>query len=203
MWIGAVMLAGLINVMTPWWIYGVRVADCFVPTTLQVGASLYDGLNPTATGASNMNFVEQFVEDLRRERVATQRETPEPFEVRLDRRFRDAALSWAREHPAHVAQLAVVKVFRTWNVWPNEPSLSSWPIRLAVCFSYVPVLILGIVGAGRTIRRGWPYLLCWLPAVYFTLLHVVFVSSIRYRQPAMLMLIVLAAGAIGMMKDER
>jgi hypothetical protein len=48
----------------------------------------------------------------------------------------------------------------------------------------------------RTFRRGWPYILCWLPAVYFTLLHTVFVSSIRYREPAMLAMLALAAGAL-------
>ena len=42
-------------------------------------------------------------------------------------------------------------------------------------------------GAGRMY-------LCWLPAVYLTLLHVVFVSSLRYREPAMLALLALAAG---------
>jgi hypothetical protein len=62
-------------------------------------------------------------------------------------------------------------------------------------FTYGPVSVLAVVGAGLFTRRGWPYALCWLPAVYFTALHLVFVSSIRYRQPAMLTLIVLAAGA--------
>ena len=116
-------------------------------------------------------------------------------------------LDWARAHPLRVAQLAGVKVLRTWNLWPNEPGLSSWPVRIAVCCTYLPVLLLGIVGAGRTIRLGWPYILCWLPALYFTLLHAVFVGSIRYRQPAMFGLIVLAAGVVGArgrprMKDE-
>ena len=40
---------------------GVRV----FPTTLQVGASLYDGLNPRANGESDMWFVPQFAADQR------------------------------------------------------------------------------------------------------------------------------------------
>jgi len=184
------MLAGLVLVMTPWWVRNGAVTGRFVPTTLQVGASLYDGLNPEATGASDMAFVSRLSRQVRRE-------AGEPFEVRLDRRMREEALSWARQHPGEVARLALVKLYRMWNLWPNEPSLSSWPVRIVVALSYLPVLLLGLCGAARTIRGGWPYWLCWLPAVYFTALHVIFVSSIRYRQPAMLGLIVLAAGVIG------
>ena len=54
-----------------------------------------------------------------------------------------------------------------------------------------------MVGGVRTLARGCPYWLCWFPAVYFSALQAVFVGSIRYRQPAMLGLIVLAAGVIG------
>ena len=77
-----------------------------------------------------------------------------------------------------------------------------WFIRWAVFFTYTPLLILAIIGAWRTAGRGWPYILCWLPAVYLTLLHVVFVSSIRYRDPAMLALLALAAGA-GLRRRDR
>jgi hypothetical protein len=38
--------------------------------------------------------------------------------------------------------------------------------------------------------------LAWLPAVYLSLVHVVFVGSIRYREPAMLAMTVLAAGVL-------
>jgi hypothetical protein len=99
-------------------------------------------------------------------------------------------------NPGRALQLAGVKFLRMWNLWPNEPRLRSWPVRLAVFFTYTPLLILAIICAWRTLGRGWPYLLCWLPAVYLTLLHVVFVSSIRYREPAMLALLALVAGGI-------
>jgi len=188
--VAGAMLGGLVLVMLPWWARNAAVAGRFVPTTLQVGASLYDGLNPEATGASDMRFVSRFTEHVRRE-------PGEPLEVSLDRRLRAEALCWARQHPGEVARLALVKLYRLWNLWPNEPTLSSWPVRVMVALGYLPVLILGLWGAARTIRGGVPYWLCWLPAVYFTALHVIFVSSIRYRQPAMLGLIVLAAGVIG------
>ena len=42
------MLAALAVTMMPWWIRNYRVVGRFVPTSLQVGASLYDGWNPEA-----------------------------------------------------------------------------------------------------------------------------------------------------------
>ncbi|MDY0166978.1 MAG: glycosyltransferase family 39 protein [Thermoguttaceae bacterium] len=189
--VGMAVLAAMLVVLAPWWIRNWRVTGYFVPTTLQVGASLYDGISPQATGASDMVFVEGFVDEERRRDA-----DPVPFEVRLDRRMRREAVEWAKQHPGRVAHLAAVKFVRMWNVWPNEPQLSSWPVRLIVAGTYVPIMVLALAGAWRTFRLGWPYVLCWLPAVYFTLLHMVFVSSIRYREPAMLALIVLAAGAV-------
>ena len=120
------------------------------------------------------------------------------FERRFDRRLHDAAHRLGRgESRPRPVELAGVKFLRMWNVWPNEPRLkASWLGRLAVLFTYTPLLIFAIIGAWRTAGRGWPYRLCWLPAVYLTLLHVVFVSSIRYREPAMLALLALAAGEL-------
>lgn len=194
--LGVALLSGLVVAMLPWWIRNAQVTGHFVPTTLQVGASLYDGWNPKANGASNMYFVPAFFEAEDRQPAAAGGSPSDTFEHRLDRRFSTAAVAWAQSHPGEALRLAWVKFVRMWNFWPNEPSLSAWPIRLAVAFTYLPVLVLAVFGVWKTIRDGWPYILCWLPAVYFTLLHVVFVSSIRYRQPPMLALMVLAAGFV-------
>jgi len=191
----ATMLAGLCLTMLPWWIRNYRIAGRFVPTSLQIGASLYDGISPTANGASDMSFVGQFVAEQRQADAEPGADLHGLFEDRLDRRMRNAALDWAREHPGKVLALAGRKFLRIWSFLPNASEFQSRWLRLVLALTYAPVIALALVGVWRFARRDWPYLLCLLPALYFTCLHVIFVSSIRYRQPAMLPLIVLAAGA--------
>jgi 4-amino-4-deoxy-L-arabinose transferase-like glycosyltransferase len=197
--IAGVMLAGLCVTMLPWWIRNYQIAGRFVPTTLQVGASLYDGIGPQATGISEMSFVPRFV----REQVAADEalaNAGEPlagiFEDRLDRRMQKAAVEWGTQNPGRVLELAGVKFLRMWSPLPNAAEFQSTMLRLALAITYTPVILLALIGLWRFAPRGWSYLLCFLPAVYFTCLHCVFVSSLRYRQPAMLVLIVLAAGVI-------
>jgi hypothetical protein len=195
--VGATMTAALALTLLPWWVRNYEVTGRFVPTTLQVGASLYDGLSPTANGASDMRFVEKFYREQRAADAGQAGELPATFEYRLDRRMRAAAIEWASQHPASVVRLMRVKLLRMWSPWPNAADMQSWTFRVAVALTYTPLVVLGAWGGCVSWRRGWPYRLCLLPAVYFTCLHVVFVSSIRYREPAMLPLIVLAAGLIG------
>jgi 4-amino-4-deoxy-L-arabinose transferase-like glycosyltransferase len=194
--IAAIMLACLCLTMLPWWVRNYQVAGRFVPTSLQVGASLYDGISPTATGASDMSFVGQFVADQRADDAEPGADASGLFEDRLDRRLRDAALDWARQHPSRVAALMAIKFARMWSFVPNANEFQSRWLRLILAATYTPIICLALVGVWRFTRRDWPHLLCVLPAVYFTLLHIIFVSSIRYRQPAMLPLIVLASGVI-------
>jgi 4-amino-4-deoxy-L-arabinose transferase-like glycosyltransferase len=197
------MFVGLCVTMSPWWIYTWSVAGRFVPTSLQVGASLYDGLSPTATGASNMRFVAAF-EDAQR---VYDEDHPPPagqlFEDRLDETMKQASLKWAGEHPQRVLELAAIKLLRIWSPWPNAAEFQSNKLRLVLMISFVPSMILAAIGTYRSRQPGipgnkscWIVLLLWLPAVYFTLLHMIFVSSIRYRQPALVPLLILAAVAV-------
>lgn len=190
---GLAAVLGTCLVMTPWWVRNARVTEHFVPTTLQVGASLYDGLNPAADGSSDMSSGDRLATEFR---TTWNPAAGENFEYALDRHLRAAALTWASAHPVAVLELAAAKGLRMWNIWPNEPAFRSWSLRLAVLATYAPLLVLAIAGAWKLRHRGWATALLWLPAVYFTLIHAVFAASIRYRQPALFPLAVLAAAAL-------
>lgn len=194
--VGLTILVALSLGMAPWWIRNWVVTGRFVPTTLQTGASLYDGLNPAATGASDMRFVQRFSREQRQADAAGDSADESTFEFRLDRRMREAAITWALDHPGRVVQLMCIKFVRMWNVWPNAEMFGNWWMGLVLMVGYVPVAVCGVWGVCQFTRRGWPCALCLLPAVYLTIGHVIFVGSIRYRQPAMLAIIVLAAGAV-------
>jgi 4-amino-4-deoxy-L-arabinose transferase-like glycosyltransferase len=190
------VVVGLAFSMLPWWIRNYVVAKRFVPTTLQVGASLYDGISPTASGASDMRFVGHFVAEQRAADAQAEFPPPGLFEDRLDRRMRQAAVAWAKRNPRRLLELVGIKLLRMWSILPNAGEFQNRWLKLTLAFTYPPVMILALVGAWRFSDRGWPIWLCCLPAIYLTCLHVIFVSSIRYRQPAMLALIVLAAGLV-------
>ncbi len=161
---------GLIAVMMPWWVRNARVYGKFVPTALWMGASLYDGLSPTATGASRMDFLAE----------------PEFWpldEETQDARLRERALAFARENPGRVLELAAIKAGRFWSPWPNADSFQSTALAVASALVTIPQFALLAIGLWDRRRDARALILLGLPLVYTFLLHLVFVSSIRYRVP--------------------
>ena len=96
--LGMVMLLPLALVMTPWWQRSQRLTGHFALTTLQVGASLYDGLSKWATGASNMEPAAEEERLYREHAPAEEDETPADVEYRVDQRLRNGP--WAGWAPS-------------------------------------------------------------------------------------------------------
>jgi 4-amino-4-deoxy-L-arabinose transferase-like glycosyltransferase len=176
--------------LTPWWVRNWNVTGHFVPTTLWVGASLYDAWNEHATGASNMRFMD------RPDEYGLATELNQMSEWEQDRYLRSEAWRFAREHPGRIAELAWIKFIRFWNPLPNASEWRSWPLRLVSLFTCGPSLALAAIAAWRQ-RRNWSLLaILGGPVVYFCIVHLIFVSSVRYREAAMLPVFGLAAAAL-------
>ena len=159
------MMLGLVTAMLPWWIRNAYVMGHFVPTMLQVGASLYDGLNPKPPAASNMEeFVPRFAAEERRAAASTARDgRSRRIAARTSARSADAGggpgLGWA--NPGRTLILAGVKFLRMWNVWPNEPRLCQLADPFGGVFHVYPVADFchnwrwrTLTGAGRMYFAG-------------------------------------------------
>ncbi len=167
----AFVALGVAIAMAPWWVRNGQVFGRFVPTALWSGASLYDGISPTADGSSDMRFLGE-----RRFRVLG--------EIEQDRALSDEATRFAREHPGRVAALAIIKAGRFWCPWPNAESFRSRWGAVASAFITLPTFVLLAVGVWDRKRDVRALVLLGGPLLYFFALHLIFVSSIRYRIPA-------------------
>jgi Dolichyl-phosphate-mannose-protein mannosyltransferase len=183
---GAMIFAlGLALVMSPWWVRNARIYGRFVPTALWMGASLYDGLNPRATGASDMSFLGD-------------REIWPLGEQDQDAELRRRAIAFVLEQPTRVFNLALVKLGRYWSPWPNAEGFRSPVLKLAGAIVELPLFGLMVLGAWDRRRDPRAWALLAGPVLYFCLLHLVFASSMRYRLPGEMPALGLAA--IGWMR---
>ena len=186
-WAVSMALMGL--VMLPWIVRNYRVFERFVPATLQVGESLYEANSPHADGGPAMDRIDWVAE----------RGGVEMGEYDNNEYYKRAAVRWMREHPGRMAALAVEKFKRFWNPLPNYGPYRR-PLYAAVSLlAGVPLLILAAVGALR--RRGSAFGLLIGPVLYYTLMHMIFVGSVRYRIPVMPFVVLLAAAGAMHLRD--
>lgn len=170
----------------PWAWRNDRVLGEPILLTTRTGISLYDGLGPRADGSSNLAFTRDMA-------------AHELGEAEWDRWFRNEALKTIWADPARVARLALIKAGRTWDPLPHAAEAQSTGVRIISGVWTIGVYALALAGLviWRRHRGVLGYLL--LPAIYLTLIHMVFVGSIRYRLPAMpLIELIAAVGACGL-----
>ncbi|MFO0957356.1 MAG: glycosyltransferase family 39 protein [Isosphaeraceae bacterium] len=182
--LASLVVLGFLIAMAPWWARNARVLHRFVPTAIWGGASLYDGLNPHATGASDMSFLEE--PDL----VGLD-------EVAQDRELKARAWRFARENPGRSLELAAIKAARFWSPRINAEGYRSPALGVATSVWTWPLY--GLMAAGLFQHRRDPraWVLLAGPLLYFAAIHLLFVGSVRYRVPAMVPAIGLAALAAG------
>ncbi|MEQ1828100.1 MAG: hypothetical protein ABL921_19225, partial [Pirellula sp.] len=183
---------GICTAMSPWWIRNYVVTGKFVPTTLQVGASLYDGWHPGASGSSdeNMEFVNAFAVEQSNEddaKLNAGKPLESTYEYRLNRRLQNAAIAWALENPSDAGKLGLVKLAKTWSPLPVAREIGGAWVRWMEAVGYSVIVILAAVGLWATRRSPGAWLTA-MPCLYFAILHMFFIGSVRYRQPAVLVL---------------
>jgi len=182
----AVYLACFCGLMLPWVVRNYRVSGHFVATTLQVGRSLYEANSPYATGGPAMHLID-WEKEIGGKKFS---------EYELDAYFKRKAVRYIVNNPMRFVWLGLVKGARFWSPVPNAEEFRRLPYILVGLLTYCPVMVLAVVGIYESRRAFRLKELLLLPAVYFGLLHMVFVGSVRYRIPVMPLLFPFAGYAL-------
>ena len=171
--------------MLPWGLRNRAVVGSPAWLSANGGVTLYDAQGPQADGSGDQSFLLQ-IEEIRG-----------LGEVERDRVLYRLALAQMRSDPARVLKLAWVKFKRTWSLTPNFSEYSGGATALVSAAFTSTALLLALIGVWRVfrVRPAWVLLLV-LPVVCFTLLHCVFIGSLRYRIPLMPFVEMLGAATV-------
>ena len=175
--IGILFLFFVITI-APWTIRNHLVFHRFIPITAVGGRVLWEGNNPKSMGGPCQYWPEE-IEEL--------------SEIEQDRYLARAAINLIKHNPARFLKLMGIKFVRFWNVIPNAPQYSRPRDKIISLSSYGLILPFSIVGMLLSWKMWRKTLLLYLLIAFFTLFHMVFLASIRYRDPIMPFVIIFAA----------
>jgi hypothetical protein len=181
-WLTAAVCVVQLAVLSPWLIRNHQRLGVYTLSTMD-GRSLYEALGEGATGGPAMNIVKWPAL------------SPGLNEVEQNKAIKTAAIQHARENPGWALRLSVRKFCRFWSPVLNFERFRTWRYSVMSAGWYLPVMALFFVAAWRhrSEWRDWLWLLA--PAIYFMLLHAIFVGSVRYRTPIMPLICCIAGAA--------
>ncbi len=184
------LISGALLVIFPWTLRNWCYLNQVVLITSKKGTNLYEAFGPGATGGCAIM------------EMKLPEETEKMNEAEQDAFLTKWVLNHILQNPQKAIELAWVKFVRFWNVSLNYEVLRKHPINLAIIAFSIVIYCLATVGF--LLGEKKKILLLLLPVFYFTLLHLVFLGSVRYRIPIMPYLEILASfGLVNLWKKYR
>lgn len=172
--------------MTPWWLHNYGAYGSFVRLTPGAGVALYAGNNPlNHSGGGNLGIdydLSAFANII------------DPVE--RDRMLRHAAIDYIVHNPRRFLELAALKFVRIWEIVPVNEAYRRPGIIVVSVASFVPLLVfagIGLFVKRRHLRQLSPILLF---GIFYVLVHMILVGTIRYRLPLEPFLIVFAGAGL-------
>lgn len=182
-------------VMIPWVVRNYMVFGKLIPFSTMGGSVLLQGNNrivvtvPKAFGYSVWDTeLDEYRDDLR----------AAGDEVERDRRAKEFAIRWLKDHPDRWGFLIWQKFVRSWTPFlEHNPSRS---VRVIYLLTWGPVFILFVFALAPTfisaLRQGSPIWLLHVSVLQYVLNSVIFFANIRYRSPIEPVCFILAAWSV-------
>jgi hypothetical protein len=162
--------------MSPWWLRNYIIFDNFVPYTTSSGANFYLGNNEfNHSGGvlwekdTDVNLVSK-INSINNE-------------LERDLAYKKYAIDYIATHKVNFMRVAYLKFKRFWSVSPNAPEFDKGLIKWISIISFGPILLLSILSPFVNKRYFRELMPIYVLIIFFTIIHMVVISSLRYRLP--------------------
>ena len=172
----------------PWWVRNYTIFNKLVIFTTSSGANFYLGNNPF-----NKDGGCDWSKDVNRKIVD---KINQLSEIEQNKIFKEKAIEFIKEHPYEFLKLAFMKLKRFYNIEFNSESLRKSKLNYISIFSYGVIFILFLMSIVLNIKDWRKLSAIYILFIYFTLLHMIVIASIRYRLPLEPFMILLASYTI-------
>ncbi len=171
--------------ISPWMIRNYMLTKRIIPVSVQMGRSMYEGLNPEF---ENMPAIEQWQKQMINE-------TREMDIFEQDVYFSKKALNIIKQNPGYTFKLGMRKLVKFWRLYPYNPPFSL-KVQLISFIYFAPLLVLAVGGVWINIRQFQNFLPLFVLLFYFSLVAILFWTQIRYRVPLNPVLAFLGSSAL-------
>lgn len=175
--------------LSPWWIRNYIIFDAFVPFSTSSGMNFYLGNNER-----NLNGGCDWSQDVDVKKVEYLNSIKS--EIERNKAYTSEAKQYIVENPGRFIELAVLKFKRYYNVVPNAEGFNRGLYKWISILSYGVILALALYGTIVTRKEYKKLFPIYLLFVYFTLIHIIIITSLRYRLPLEPFMILLASTGI-------
>jgi len=172
----SLILLFFVLTLSPWIIRNYRVFGRFIPGTTMGGRVFWEGNNPYSDGGPCRYFPEEI------DKIP---------EVERDSVYYRKTVETIREDPYRFLWLLQNKFKRFWNVVPNASEFTKPLYRMISVMGFGIMLPFFVLGFILTLRYKQALYIHSL-IVLFTIFHIIFLASIRYRVPLEPFYIILA-----------
>lgn len=187
---GGVFFAAFIVVISPWVVRNSMLTKHFSLITTSGGHVFYLGNNPSTVGNPTGG---EWRYGLDYNYPQDDPNLPPLYTWEADRYLSKKAIEFIRHNPARFCQLIKTKVFNMWRPYQaDSPRLAKW----AMLLTYVPVMLLGMLGLIFSIPRWKEFIFFYGFIGYFFLVHIVLFGQIRFRYPVMPLIMIFAGFGI-------
>lgn len=162
--------------LSPWWIRNFNIFNTFVPFTTTSALNLYLGNNPNNLGGGN-----DWSKDV--DESVVQRISKIGNEVKVNQAYKEEAIKFIKENPEQFIKLAIMKLRRFYNIVPNAEGFNQGYYKWISIFSYGIIFILFLISIISNIKNSKKLSSIYILFIYYTLIHIVVIASLRYRLP--------------------